>query len=158
MMSQVTNCPRSSPVPRTNEQDVLWGLPKVCSIFLVGVRERYVSTLDVIDEALQSKQLKDRMWAVELLLKKLSPTRLLHDLSSFSQLFQTKKTELTQTSKASGKQGAANDLLVNGAEWNHLNDEQLQEELSRLFDTSLSPDKDSSTGSPPHETSNRETL
>ena len=122
------------------------GLTKSLLHFLVGVRERYVSTLDVIDEALQSKQLKDRMWAVELLLKKLSPTRLLHDLSSFSQLFQTKKTELTQTSKASSKQGAANDLLVDGAEWNHLSDEQLQEELSRLFDSSLSPDKDSSTG------------
>jgi hypothetical protein len=53
-------------------------LPKLKG-FLEGLGDRYQRVLQVIDEALASESLKDKIWAVDLILKRTPPPEALSD-------------------------------------------------------------------------------
>jgi hypothetical protein len=54
-------------------------LPKLKG-FLEGLGDRYHRVLQVIDEALASESLKDKIWAVDLILKRTPPPEALSDI------------------------------------------------------------------------------
>ena len=58
-----------SPEKKPGGKTVMGGMKR----FMQALADRYHKILEVIDEALASESLKDRIWAVELLLKRAKP-------------------------------------------------------------------------------------